>query len=104
VVERFNKTFKDTQAFAGREFDYCPSNPNVGGDHAALWETSYLWYLRPDCVDVSIYFNRPDEEPLIGVRGTDPRRRSSIEIGRKGCELIIKGMIRKAKECMQRTR
>lgn len=131
VVEKFNKTFEDTQAFAGTEFDYCSSDPNVGGDHAALWETSYLWYLRPDCVDISIYSDRPDEEPLIGVYGIDPRKGvsikhhvegidqkfeedlwrhidprkgASIEIGRKACEIIVKGMIRKAKECIGKTR
>jgi len=104
VVGRFNKAFEDTQAFAGTESDYCPANPNVGDDHAALWETSYLWYLRPDCVDISIYFDRPDKEPLIGIFGTDPRKRASVEIGRKACELIVEGMIRKARECIEKTR
>jgi creatinine amidohydrolase/Fe(II)-dependent formamide hydrolase-like protein len=51
VVEEFNKKYKDTQAFAGIEFHYPGKSENVGGDHAAKWETSYLWYLRPDCVD-----------------------------------------------------
>lgn len=124
VVERFNKAFKDTQAFAGTEFDYCPSDPDVGGDHAALWETSYLWYLRPDCVDISIYFDRSDEETLVGIYGNDPRKGvstayhlegadqkfqadprkgASIKTGRKACKLIVEGMIRKAKECIKRT-
>ncbi|GAG41087.1 unnamed protein product, partial [marine sediment metagenome] len=86
---------------AGTEFDYCPSNPNVGGDHAALWETSYLWYLRPDCVDLSIYFDRP-QEPLIGVGGTDPREKARIEIGQKGCNLIVEGMIHQAKKLLKK--
>lgn len=123
VIKRFNKTFEDTQVFVGTEFDYCPSNPSVGGDHAGLWETSYLWYLRPDCVDISIYFDRADEEPLIGIYGndprkgtsieyhlegadqkfqTDPRKGASVEIGRKACELIVEGMINKAKECIKK--
>jgi len=50
VVERFNKTFEDTRVFAGTEFDYCPPNPDVGSDHAALWETGrrpiYGIYVR----------------------------------------------------------
>jgi len=97
VVERFNAKFKDTQAFAGIEFHYPPETPQVGGDHAAKWETSYLWYLRPDCVDMSVYLGRADE-PLIGVGGIDPRKEASIEIGRRACDLIVDGMIRKARE------
>ena len=103
VVEKFNKTFDDTQVFAGTEFDYCPSNSNVGGDHAALWETSYLWYLRPDCVDISVYFDRPGE-PLIGVVGTDPRGKASVEIGRRACEMIVEGMVQKAKELLRKVK
>ena len=97
VVKSFNAKFKDTQAFAGIEFHYPPETPQVGGDHAAKWETSYLWYLRPDCVDMSVYLGRADE-PLIGVGGIDPRKEASIEIGRRACDLIVDGMIRKARE------
>jgi creatinine amidohydrolase len=97
VVERFNAAFYDTQAFAGIEFHYPPETEKVGGDHAAKWETSYLWYLRPDCVDMSVYLNRQNE-PLIGVMGEDPRLTASVEIGRTACDLIVEGMVRKAKE------
>lgn len=95
VVKEFNKDFKDTQAFAGIEFHYPPKSKHVGGDHAAKWETSYLWYLRPDCVDTSVYLGR-DTETLVGVLGTDPRREASVEVGRKACDLIVEGMVRKA--------
>ena len=135
VVARFNEGFKDTQAFAGREFEYAPeprpvsppatnarwfpagpgsdsleSDPRqqamwyyerAGGDHAGKWETSYLWYLRPDCVDMSIYRGR-QTEPLMGVIGLDPRTEASIEIGRQACKLIVEGLIRKAKELIER--
>ena len=103
VVERFNAAFADTQAFAGIEYHYPPKSEQVGGDHAAKWETSYLWYLRPDCVDTSVYLGREDE-PLIGVVGSDPRREASVEIGRRACELIVEGMVRKAQELVQRAR
>ena len=97
AVERFNSEFKDTQAFAGIEYHYPPETPEVGGDHAAKWETSYLWYLRPDCVDMSVYLGR-DDEPLVGVMGIDPRKEASIEVGRRACDLIVNGMVKKAKE------
>jgi len=101
AIEQFNKTFGDTQAFAGIEFHYPPKSDLIGGDHAAKWETSYLWYLRPDCVDMSIYLGR-ETDKLIGIMGDDPRKTASIEIGRKACDLIVEGMIRKAKELIER--
>jgi creatinine amidohydrolase len=103
VVDRFNAAFEDTQAFAGIEFHYPPQGEDVGGDHAAKWETSYLWYLRPDCVDMSVYLGREDE-PLVGVMGEDPRRTASTEIGRRACELIVEGMVRKARELIERAK
>lgn len=103
VVDQFNASFGDTQAFAGIEFHYPPQTIDVGGDHAAKWETSYLWYLRPDCVDLSVYLGR-DQDQLIGIMGDDPRREASVEIGRKACDLIVEGMVRKARELIEKTR
>lgn len=100
VVEKFNNSFEDSQAFTGTEFHYLPKSQYVGGDHAGKWETSYLWYLRPDCVDISIYLKR-DEETLVGVGDIDPRKEASIEIGRKACALIVTGMTNKAKELIK---
>jgi creatinine amidohydrolase len=101
VVDRFNASYRDTQAFAGIEFGYPPETPLVGGDHAARWETSYLWYLRPDCVDMSVYLGR-DDQALIGIMGDDPRHSASVESGRTACELIVEGMARKARELIAR--
>ena len=69
----------------------------VGGGHASKFETSWLLYLRPDCVDVSVYLGREDEA-LAGVFGLDPRTEASVEIGRRGCDRIVDGMIRRAEE------
>ncbi len=102
VVERFNKQFEDTQVFAGIESHYPPESDDVGGDHAAKWESSYLWYLRPDCVDMSIFRGRENEE-LVGLMGLDPRLEASVEIGRKACALIVEGMVRKAKALIKKT-
>jgi len=101
VVRRFNRDFPGTQAFAGIEFHYPPKSKDVGGDHAAKWETSYLWYLRPDCVDMSVFLGRAKED-LAGVYGDDPRRSAAVEIGRKACDLIVEGMVRKAKALIRR--
>jgi len=46
---------------------------------------------------MSVYLGRADE-PLIGVGGIDPRKEASIEVGRRACDLIVDGMIRKARE------
>jgi hypothetical protein len=101
VVEKFNQEFADTQAFAGIEFHYPPKSDKVGGDHAAKWETSYLWYLRPDCVDMSVFLGR-EGEALIGTMGTDPRKEASVDVGRTACGLIVDGMVHKARELISR--
>lgn len=100
AVKRFNATFTGTKAFAGTELDYAGPSKKVGGDHAARWETSFLWYLRPDCVDMSVYLHR-DKEPLVGILGEDPRNTASIQLGRKAVEVIVEGMVAKAKELME---
>jgi creatinine amidohydrolase len=100
-VKRFNAKFKDTKAFADTEPRYASGHKDAGGDHAAKWETSYLWYLRPDCVDMGVFRGR-GRERLIGVGGMDPRREASIEVGRKGCDIIVEGMVRKAKQLIRR--
>lgn len=111
VVKKFNKAFKDTKAYTGIEFMYAGTGSDLvheggkskkaGGDHAAKWETSYLWYLRPDCVDMSVYLGR-EKEKLVGVGGIDPRKEASIEVGRAGSELIVDGMVKKAKALIRR--
>jgi len=103
AVARFNDQFTDTQAFAGTETAYPRRGEDVGGDHAGKWETSYLWYLRPDCVDMSVFLGRKDEE-LIGVRGFDPRTHATIEVGRRACNLIADGMARKAKQLIAKVK
>ena len=101
VVEEFNSESRGTLAFAGIEFHYPRKTKHVGGDHAAKWETSYLWYLRPDCVDMSVYLGR-ENDPLIGVGGIDPRKEASIEVGKKACNLIVEGMVRKARDLIKK--
>ena len=73
---------------------------HVGEDHAGKWETSYLWHLRPDCVDMSVYGGREDE-PLVGVFGIDPVTEASTDIGREACNRIVGGMVRRAQELLK---
>ena len=98
AIARFHrvKRFRGTRAYCGIEFHYA-NHPKVGGDHAAHWETSYLWYLRPDCVDLSVYRGRQAER-LVGVGGKDPRIHAGVELGRRACRLIVKGMVAKARQ------
>ena len=104
ALARFHRAgrFRGTRAYCGIEFQYLlPHNQTqAGGDHAGHWETSYLWYLRPDCVDMSVYQGRP-EAPLIGVMGQDPRRLASVELGRRACIAIVRGMVAKATELIR---
>jgi len=107
AIARFHrvKRFAGTRAYCGIEFDYVsPAQRKfAGGDHAAHWESSYLWYLRPDCVDMSVYLGR-QKEPLVGVGGQDPRKFASVELGRRGCRLIVRGMVAKARQLLTAAR
>jgi len=104
AARRFSRKYADTTVYVGIEFHYVPQSKwtLAGGDHAAKWETSYLMALRPDCVDMSVYLGRRKEK-LIGVGGEDPRLTASKEVGRKGVDLIVKGMNRKARDLLSKT-
>lgn len=97
TIKQFNEDFPDTQVFAGIEPAYAPGQPDkCGGDHGGIWETAYLSYLRPDCVDMG-QLNRTDE-PFLGVG--DNAGRATIEMGRTGCNIIVNGIVKKAQELM----
>lgn len=100
VVKKFNTKFKGVKAYAGTEHHFASNSPDVGGDHAGKWETSYLMYLRPECVDMSVYLGR-DNESLIGIMGSDPRYKATKKIGRKACDIIVKNMVVKSNELLK---
>jgi creatinine amidohydrolase len=56
------------------------------GDHAARWETSLLWALRPECVDAGRIENDTDEP--LGVLGAHPRG-ASPEFGEQAIARMI---------------
>jgi creatinine amidohydrolase len=67
------------------------------GDHAARWETSLLWSVRPDLV----HLDRLPEGPPEGVLGEDPRLNASREAGDRMRALIadrIAAMTRRLEE------
>ncbi len=48
------------------------------GDHAAVGETSLLWALYPELVQLDAI---PAESPLDGIIGAEPRGAASLELG-----------------------
>jgi creatinine amidohydrolase len=59
------------------------------GEHAARWETSLLWSLRPELVAMD---RLPTEGPLDGVLGEDPRHLASQESGARMRDIIVSRM------------
>ncbi len=102
AIARFTKRYKDTAVFSEAAF-YYPLRRHRIGDHAAKWETSCLWHVRPDCVDLSVYRGR-EKEPLINVLGEDPRSTATVEQGRKACNLMVEAMVRKAEYLLGKKR
>jgi creatinine amidohydrolase len=85
--------------------------PGGRGDHAALVETSFMLYLHPELVDLSI-LGPPEESasgtshevhnwmgnaykdhPLYGLVGIDPRGQSSAELGKFLTEKLIQYLV-----------
>lgn len=68
-------------------------------DHAAKWETSILWYLRPELVDI---YRQPRDTSvkLEGVGGEDPRIHASRDLGRQAVEAIAGDLARKGRELL----
>ncbi len=69
-------------------------------DHAAHWETSILWCLRPDLVDLSRLSREPDDKPE-GAGGLDPRFHASKELGEKVANLIADELAELGKKLLE---
>jgi len=80
--------------------------PGGRGDHAARYETSYMLYLHPETVDMTLLPVLPGESidpdravnwmdeayaghPLYGLVGLDPRQHASPELGRELSEALL---------------
>ena len=81
--------------------------PDTGyhGDHAAKWETSILWYLRPELVDMSRL--PKTEEPMIiyeyGIGGEDPRVNASQKLGEEIVTTIVNRLAEVALRLLKET-
>jgi creatinine amidohydrolase/Fe(II)-dependent formamide hydrolase-like protein len=64
---------------------------DFNSNHAAKWETSILWHLRPELVDV-YRLPRDTDVPLEGVGGDDPRVHASRELGRAAVVAIARDL------------
>jgi len=86
------------KVFALPEYEAFPSDPRRG-DHAAQWETSILWHLRPELVDMG-KLTDGREDPLCGIFGDDPREHASPELGAETVEGIIAGIVAMVREAL----
>jgi len=72
---------------------------DFNSDHAGKWETSILWHLRPELVDVR---RLPGDiaVPLEGVYGDDPRLHASRELGERVVASIARDLARKGRQLL----
>jgi creatinine amidohydrolase len=80
--------------------------PNGLGDHAALYETSFMLYLHPDTVDMDLLVDLPGEpnhgqqivnwmvdeykgHPLYGLVGIDPRHNATARLGQEMTDNLL---------------
>jgi len=69
-------------------------------DHAAMWETSQLWYIRPDLVDIN-RLPRDLSTRLESVFGNDPRTYASRDLGRKAFHVITEELVHGASNLLK---
>jgi len=90
--------------FAMMEGSLNADDAEVGMDHAAKWETSYMMAFRPELVEM----DRIAREDLVseagrkeaGIGGLDPREHASAEVGEKAIARMVDAIGRKAKELL----
>jgi len=70
-------------------------------DHAAMWETSLLWYIRPDLVDIN-RLPRDLSTDLESVFGNDPRTHASRDLGKKTFQVITEELANAAANLLKK--
>jgi creatinine amidohydrolase/Fe(II)-dependent formamide hydrolase-like protein len=80
----------DTTIFPIAEYEVT-ADKGYRGDHAAKWETSILWHLRPELVDIN---RLPKTKETLnvydhGIMGEDPRAKASQELGKEIVATIV---------------
>lgn len=92
TAQKFMESNQNMRIYAGIEADPVRDIYPNGGDHAGKWETSIMYTLRPELVDVSILGDDKSIKP-IGVYGEDPRCDDLVEFGQKVTQDIIDRMV-----------
>ncbi len=92
AAQKFLESNQNMRIYAGTEADAVRDIYPNGGDHAGKWETSIMYTLRPELVDVSVLGNDKNIKP-IGVYGEDPRCDDFKEFGQKVTQDIINKMV-----------
>ena len=90
--------------FAMMEGSLNEGDPDVGMDHAAKWETSYLMVMRPELVDMDRIRDEDLESEAgrseAGIMGLDPREHASVQVGELSIETMVHSIGRKARELL----
>jgi len=92
TANEFMERNPEMKVYAGIEADPVRDIYPNGGDHAGRWETSIMYTLRPELVDVSVLGDDKSVKP-IGVYGDDPRSDDLEEFGKKVTQDIIDRMV-----------
>lgn len=87
--------------FPAAEFEVV-TDRGYAGDHAAKWETSLLWAVRPDLVELD-RLGQDRTEPPEGVLGEDPRDHASQELGEEITDVIVERLALVAERLAHRT-
>jgi len=93
-----------TTGFAMMEGTLNAEDADIGMDHAAKWETSYLMVLHPELVEMDKIADEDLESQEgrkeAGIGGLDPRVHASCEVGEKAITKMVDTIGIKAQELL----
>ena len=88
AIQRYSDEGGKCKMLALYEFGPVFAEDNLTGDHAASYETSLMFALCPELVDINA-LDADLSKPNIGVIGKDPRLHASKEFGERILEKFL---------------
>ncbi len=117
AANRLRQAHPDARAWALPEHEAFPGE--FRGDHAAKWETSILWHLRPELVDLGRIaaaaapgapgathtleeMNAPG--PLHGILGENPAKTAHPDLGKETVGVIVDNIVAWVQRALEEVR
>jgi creatinine amidohydrolase len=99
LVRDISKKYSGAMNVYGTDDMEWADDIQFSSDHAAKWETSILWYLHPELVDIH-RLPKNTEVEIENVFGDDPRIHASRDLGKVAVKAISRDLSQKGTELL----